>query len=116
MSVLFLKIKNIFFYFSLRKILILILLFSLIGIDKEEYFEEGNRPWVPRFFIKHKISFSIIFEVPVVPYYILYNAELSTEQSDELQKYCQIRYGVSLPNCKNVLFKRMIDNGFYKPE
>ncbi|EAA2041037.1 hypothetical protein EOV50_07625 [Salmonella enterica subsp. enterica serovar Mokola] len=116
MSVLFLKIKNIFFYFSLRKILILILLFSLIGIDKEEYFEEGNRPWVPRFFIKHKISFYIIFEVPVVPYYILYNAELSTEQSDELQKYCQIRYGVSLPNCKNVLFKRMIDNGFYKPE
>lgn len=73
MSVLFLKIKNIFFYFSLRKILILILLFSLIGIDKGEYFEEGNRPWVPRFFIKHKISFYIIFEVPVVPYYIIPN-------------------------------------------
>lgn len=55
-------------------------------------------------------------QLSLIIYYILYNAELSTEQSDELQKYCQIRYGVSLPNCKNVLFKRMIDNGFYKPE
>ncbi|EAS3072130.1 hypothetical protein DXO80_19645 [Salmonella enterica] len=99
MSVFFLKIKNIFFYFSLRKILILILLFSLIGIDKEEYFEEGNRPWVPRFFIKHKISFYIIFEVPVVPYYILYIIYYITPnylQNNPMNYRNIVKYGTEL--------------------
>ncbi len=101
---------------SLRKIVILFSLFSLFGIDKEEYFEEGARAWVPIIFIKHYISPHVIFEVPVTPYYILYNAKMAGEEYEELQIYCKVRYGVKLPECKNILLKRMTDNGFYKPE
>lgn len=108
--------RKIFPVIISRKILILFLLFSLFGIDKEEYFEEGRSPWLPRVFIKHDISSQIIFEVPVDPYYILYDAKLTDGEYDELQVYCKIRYGVKLSQCKSILLKRMKDNGFYKPE
>ncbi|HFI3509719.1 TPA: hypothetical protein ACGQLC_004860 [Escherichia coli] len=116
MPIFYSKCRKIFPVITLRKIFILLLLFLLFGIDKEEYFEEEGSPWVPRVFIKHDISPRIIFEVPVSPYYILYNAELAHEKYEELQAYCEVRYGVKLPECKVILLKRMSDNGFYKPE
>lgn len=116
MPIFYLIYKKTFCIFSLRKIFIFILLYSLIGIDKEEYFEEGCSPWFPIFFIKHGISFDIIFKNPITPYYIMYDAELTPEKSDKLNRYCQIRYGVNLSECKSILHSRMTKNGFYKPE
>lgn len=108
--------KKMASFFTLRNTFTLLLLYSLVGIDKEIYFEEGSSPWYPMLFIKHGFSFDVLFELPVEPYYIMYNADLTEVQSDKLKRYCQIRYGVNLSECRVILHRKMIAHGFYKPE
>lgn len=97
-------------------IIILIFLYFLIGIDKQPYYEEGDTPWVPIFFIKHTISLKLIFEIPVSPTEILRDSSLTKNKYNELHIYCQARYGSKLPECRKQIEKKLIDNGFYIPE
>lgn len=97
-------------------IIILIFLYFLIGIDKQPYYEEGDTPWVPIFFIKHTISLKLIFEIPASPAEILRDSSLTKNKYNELHNYCQARYGSKLPECRKQIAKKLIDNGFYIPE
>ncbi|HBU6572641.1 MULTISPECIES: hypothetical protein [Enterobacteriaceae] len=102
---------------SLRNFIILpVFLYFLIGIDKQPYYEEGDMPWVPIFFIKHTISAKLIFEIPVSPSDILMDTSLTQEKYDELYNYCQARYRTELSECRKKIKKKLLTNGFYIPE
>lgn len=101
---------------SLRNFIICLFLYLLIGIDKQPYYEEGDMPWVPIFFIKHTISSKLIFEIPVSPADILRDTSLTQVKYNELYNYCQVRYRTELSECRKEIKKKLLANGFYIPD
>lgn len=97
-------------------IILPVLLYFLIGVDKQPYYEEGDTPWVPVFFIKHTISSKLIFEIPVSPAVILRDSSLTQIEHNEFYNYCQVRYGTKIPKCRKQIKKKLLSNGFYIPE
>ncbi|MEB7544010.1 hypothetical protein [Enterobacter huaxiensis] len=99
-----------------RLIILSVFLHFLIGIDKQLYYEEGDMPWVPIPFIKHSISSTLFFELPVPPSDILRDSPIAKNENDELYNYCQVRYGTQLPECRETIKKKLLANGFYIPD
>ena len=104
-------------FHSFHKLIILsIFLYFLLGIDKQLYYEEGDMPWIPIPFIKHTISLTLFFELPVSPSDILRDSPITKNENDKLYNYCQVRYGKQLSECRNTIRKKLLTNGFYIPD